>query len=311
MSRKARLNRTMDLTQSEKDLLKKLVVPQNSVNDFASMINKIIHGNTFQLIEKIANNSIDLLILDPPYNLSKKFGSNSFKAKDEKAYSEWFSSWFNILLNKLKKSASVYICCDWKTSTIIYDLIKSNLKVRNRITWEREKGRGAIKNWKNCHEDIWFATVSNHYTFNSRDVKLKRKVLAPYRDNGNAKDWVEEENNKFRVTFPSNLWNDITVPFWSMPENTSHPTQKPEKLIAKLILASSNEGDLILDPFLGSGTTAAVSKKLNRNFIGIEEQLEYCCLAQKRLIEAEKNKTIQGYDGKNFWERNSLRYYKS
>jgi len=91
-----------------------------------------------------------------------------------------------------------------------------------------------------------------------------------------------------------------------MPENTDHPTQKPEKLLAKIILASSNIDDIIFDPFLGSGTTAVVAKKLNRNFVGIEIDKYYCCLAQKRLITAEKDKRIQGYEDGIFWERNTL-----
>ena len=108
-------------------------------------------------------------------------------------------------------------------------------KINNRITWEREKGRGAKSNWKNCSEDIWFCTMTDNFTFNVEDVKIKRQVLAPYKENGKPKDWVSVEKENFRTTFPSNIWTDITVPFWSMPENTDHPTQKPEKLVAKII----------------------------------------------------------------------------
>jgi site-specific DNA-methyltransferase (adenine-specific) len=178
--------------------------------------------------------------------------------------------------------------------------------VRNRITWEREKGRGALSNWKNCSEDIWFCTVSNQYTFNLEAVKLKRRVMAPYTDNtGNPKDWEKTQTGNYRLTYPSNLWTDVTVPFWSMPENTDHPTQKPEKLLAKLILASSNSGDLIFDPFLGSGTSAVVAQKLARRFVGIELDATYCCLATKRLAIALQDPTIQGYSEGVFRERNT------
>ena len=177
--------------------------------------------------------------------------------------------------------------------------------MRNRITWEREKGRGAKANWKNASEDIWFFTVSDEYTFNLDDVKLKRKVVAPYTSNGEPKDWDKGENGNFRITHPSNLWTDISVPFWSMPENTEHPTQKPEKLLAKIILASTNEGDAILDPFAGSGTTAVTAKKLGRNFTVIESDENYCLLALKRLEMAETDARIQGYDDGVFWERNA------
>lgn len=186
-------------------------------------------------------------------------------------------------------------------------VLEKYLTVRNRITWQREKGRGAMRNWKNSMEDIWFATVSDRYTFNVGDVKVRRRVLAPYRENGQPKDWEETEDGRFRNTFPSNFWNDISVPYWSMPENTAHPTQKPEKLLAKLILASSSPGDLVLDPFLGSGSTSVTAKKLGRHFIGIEQSAQYCVWAEKRLEMAEHDKSIQGYRDGVFWERNTRR----
>jgi site-specific DNA-methyltransferase (adenine-specific) len=153
--------------------------------------------------------------------------------------------------------------------------------------------------------------MSDDYAFNEEKVKLRRNVLAPYRENnGSPKDWREFGNNSYRDTAPSNIWTDITVPFWSMPENTEHPTQKPEKLLAKIILASSNEGDIVLDPFLGSGTTSVVAKKLGRNFVGIERELEYCLLAEKRLMYAGRDRRIQGFEDGVFWERNSLKRMK-
>ena len=137
-------------------------------------------------------------------------------------------------------------------------------------------------------------------------MKQKRRVLAPYRNaDGQPKDWVKTDRGNCRLTHPSNIWTDISVPFWSMPENTDHPTQKPEKLIAKLILASSNPGDLVLDPFLGSGTTAVVAQKLGRDFIGVEQNQDYCCWALKRLQLAQHDRTIQGYADGIFWERNT------
>jgi site-specific DNA-methyltransferase (adenine-specific) len=135
---------------------------------------------------------------------------------------------------------------------------------------------------------------------------MKRRVLAPYKENGKPKDWIENKESNYRITFPSNIWNDITIPFWSMPENTDHPTQKPEKLLAKIILASSNEGDMIFDPFLGSGTTAVTASKLGRNFCGLEIDEYFCLLAQKRLNLAMKEKSIQGFSDGLFWERNTL-----
>ena len=153
-------------------------------------------------------------------------------------------------------------------------------------------------------EDIWFATNSDKYTFNLNAVKIRRKVLAPYRVDGRPKDWEESEDGNYRDTCPSNFWDDITVPFWSMPENTAHPTQKPEKLIAKIILASSDEGDTVFDPFAGSGTTLTVAKKLNRRYIGIEKEKQYCIWSEYRLQMADTDKEIQGLKNGVFLERN-------
>lgn len=185
---------------------------------------------------------------------------------------------------------------------MVYSVTSKYFRVLNRITWEREKGRGAFNNWKNCSEYIWYFVNGNQPKFNLDSVKLKRKVVAPYRSNGIPKDWKDTRNGKFRLTSPSNLWTDITVPFWSMAENTEHPTQKPEKLIAKLVLVSSDKGDMVFDPFLGSGTTAVFAKKLERNFLGIEAEKEYCLLAQKRIELAEENSRIQGYENRIFLE---------
>ncbi len=249
---------------------------------------------------------VDLLIVDPPYNLSKNYHGSLFKEKKTDAYQAWFRNVISKLKPTLKPTASIYVCSDWKTSMLIAPILAEFFDVKNRITWEREKGRGATSNWKNNTEDIWFCTCSSDYSFNVDQVKLKRRVLAPYRDaNGHPKDWDEDETGNYRLTSPSNIWTDVTVPFWSMPENTDHPTQKPEKLMAKLILASSNRGDLVLDPFNGSGSTSVVAKKLGRHFCGIEQNHQYCCWALKRLAIADSVPSIQGYADGVFWERNS------
>jgi len=251
---------------------------------------------------------VDLMFADPPYNLTKSFNDRKFKKISIDKYSEWLDSWLSLVSRILKPAASIYICGDWRSSAAIHRLGEKYFIPQNRITWEREKGRGAKSNWKNCAEDIWFFTVSENYYFNVDAVMLKRQVIAPYTDrNGDPKDWTETENGRFRVTHPSNLWTDLTVPYWSMPENTDHPTQKPEKLLAKIILASSKSGDLVFDPFNGSGTTTVVAKKLERHYLGVEIDETYCCLAQKRLDQVSADRTIQGYVDGVFWERNTLK----
>lgn len=267
---------------------------------------RTIHDDMMRVVPWLPENTIDLLVLDPPYNLPRAFGEKRFAQMSAASYADWIDSWLVPLLPKLKADASVYFCGDWRSSSVVQVVAERYFKVRNRITWEREKGRGAARNWKNSSEDIWFCTVGDTYTFNLDNVMVRRKVLAPYtHEDGNPKDWVQDSRGDYRDTCPSNLWTDLTVPFWSMPENTDHPTQKPEKLLAKLILASSRPGDWVLDPFLGSGTTSVVAKKLARRFVGIESDLHFACLAEKRLQLAADHPEIQGYDHGVFWERNS------
>jgi site-specific DNA-methyltransferase (adenine-specific) len=271
----------------------------------------IVNKDVFEVLGLLPDGFADLLILDPPYNLTKTFTSTTFRKKSITEYAEWFENLLVKSLPALKNTASVYVCSEWYSSTAVHLVLDKFLKVRNRITWEREKGRGARRNWKNASEDIWLATVSDDYVFNVEDVKLKRRVIAPYTDiSGAPKDWDDTSAGQFRLTHPSNLWNDITVPFWSMPENTDHPTQKPEKLFAKLILASTNQGDLVFDPFMGVGSSIVTAKKLNRRFLGVEIEREYCLLAAKRLHLAELEATIQGYQDGVFWERNTLNAQK-
>jgi site-specific DNA-methyltransferase (adenine-specific) len=250
----------------------------------------------------------NLLFLDPPYNLDKRFGDTKFAKRSVDEYTAWLAQLLDVLLPTLKPQGTAYICGDWLTSASVFIAASERLIVRNRITWEREKGRGARANWKNTNEDIWFCTRSDDYTFNVDAVKLRRRVIAPYRDStGEPRDWKETADGNFRDTHPSNLWTDITVPFWSMPENTDHPTQKSEKLLAKLILASTKGGDVVFDPFLGSGTASVVARKLGRRYVGIELVEDFSLLAEKRIAMAGQDGAIQGYADRVFWERNSLR----
>jgi site-specific DNA-methyltransferase (adenine-specific) len=299
-------NRTLTLSTEERQRLRQTLVNPPIPQSPEALVDRIICADAHSTIASLSQGFVDLVILDPPYNLTKQFGATTFREMSLADYECWFEEWFVRLLPTLKQTATLYVCGDWKSSAAIHQVLAKHTVVRNRITWEREKGRGAQANWKNASEDIWFATMSKDYTFNVDAVKLKRRVIAPYRVDGQPKDWEETHDGGFRLTHPSNLWTDITVPFWSMPENTDHPTQKPEKLIAKLLLASTNKGDLVLDPFLGSGTTASVARKLDRRFLGIEVDTDYACLAAKRVEVATSDRSIQGYSDGVFWERNSL-----
>jgi site-specific DNA-methyltransferase (adenine-specific) len=302
-SGRAPRNRTIEVTARDARRLRSQVTETGQVTDLTR--NSIVHGDSVTVLSDLKRSTFNLLFADPPYNLTKQFGTEKFRSINADAYEQWLDAWLRLCVPLLKQTASVYICGDWRSSASIQRAGSKYFKLQNRITWEREKGRGAKRNWKNAAEDIWFFTVSDRFTFNLDAVKQRRRVIAPYRENGKPKDWNESDKGNFRDTHPSNIWTDITVPFWSMPENTDHPTQKPEKLLAKIILASTNPGDLILDPFAGSGTTAVVAKKLGRDFVAVESDAEYCLLAAKRLELAETDKSIQGFEDSVFWERNS------
>ena len=298
-------NRTVTLEDTEIEKFRSRLVKPDS-RDF---IDRTINADLLEALPLLSDEFADLIIIDPPYNLTKNFNGKIFSARSENSYEEYLASWFPQVCRKLKPNGSLYLCGDWKCTAALQRAMESELTILNRITWQREKGRGAKANWKNGMEDIWFGVKNpSDYYFDIEAVKQKRRVIAPYREGGKGgkpKDWEESEDGNFRLTCPSNFWDDISVPFWSMPENTDHPTQKPEKLYAKLILASSRPGDLIFDPFLGSGTASVVAKKLGRHWCGIELNEEYCMLAEKRLEMADSDKSIQGYSDGVFWERNT------
>jgi site-specific DNA-methyltransferase (adenine-specific) len=302
-------NRTLSCTAEEIERFSLDLTELKKSSLLVDLVGKVINQDVFDAAKFLPKAFADLIILDPPYNLFKNYHGHVFNRKEQQEYANYFAKILEAILPTLKPNGTIYVCADWKTSMHIAPVLEEHLHVRNRITWEREKGRGAKTNWKNNTEDIWFCTKSStdDYIFNVDAVKLKRKVIAPYRDTeGNPKDWSENEDGNYRLTHPSNIWTDITIPFWSMPENTDHPTQKPEKLIAKLILASTLSNGVVFDPFLGSGTTAVVCKKLDRQFVGVEQNTEYCCWTMKRLAIAGRESTIQGYADGVFWERNSL-----
>lgn len=303
-------NRTITVAEDEKPLLRSFITLPDQING-TELRDTIINADLFDVIDLVPDEVADLIIIDPPYNLTKDFNGNTFSARSSDDYESYLRTWFPKVCRKLNPTGSLYLCGDWKCTAALQKVMSEHLTILNRITWQREKGRGAKANWKNSMEDIWFGVKDPHaYYFNVEAVKMKRRVIAPYRVEGKPKDWDESNDGNFRLTYPSNFWDDISIPFWSMPENTDHPTQKPEKLYAKLILASSKPGDVIFDPFMGSGTAAVTAKKLGRHYIGVELNDEYCLWAAKRLQMAETDSAIQGYSDGVFWERNTLAQQK-
>ena len=259
----------------------------------------LIKETCFNSSNYIKDDSVDLFFCDPPYNILNSQEWDSQWKNNEEFYA-WTEEWIQLMYNQLKKNGSAYICISWQHSHMFHIILeKVGFIITNRITWKRDKGRGSKNNWKSMHEDIFLVTKSKKYTFNIDDVMVEKKVIAPYRDEeGNPKDWwVNDDGEKVRLTYPGNLWTDFSVPFWSSkevrsyaktkrtPQNTlqKHPTQKPKDLVKRCILASSNENDLVVDYFLGSGTTLVVCKDTNRKCIGFETNEEYQKIIEKRM----------------------------
>ena len=265
---KAPKNKTIDLELDEGRAYFERCVRVEAPAALEAVLDRTICGDCFEVLPLLPRGCADLLIADPPYNLTKDYHGARFHRMDDEAYEEYTIRWLEAALPVLKPGGSVYIC------------------------------------------DIWFATLSEDYYFDADAVRQRRRVLAPYRQDGQPKDWEETADGRFRDTAPSNFWDDLSIPYWSMPENTAHPTQKPEKLMAKLILASCPPGGVVLDPFLGSGSSAVTAKKLGRRFLGIEQNPRYCVWCETRLELAERDPAIQGYTDGVFWERNTYALQK-
>lgn len=308
MKERATHNKTLTLSPEEEASLIARLSKVNTPATADEIIDKVYCQDLMEALPLLPQHVADLLVIDPPYNIARDFGGLKTTKQSDQKYFEYVMQWLPKTLQLLKPNGSVYICCDWASSSVIYQAMKAcDITIRNRITWQREKGRGSKDNWKNGMEDIWYGVMdAKQFFFDVEAVKQKRKVLAPYRSSdGSPKDWEETDEGKYRLTCPSNFWDDISIPYWSMAENTDHPTQKSEKLLAKLILSSCPEGGLVVDPFLGSGTTAVTALKLKRHYLGVEMNPQYAAWALKRLEKALSDPRIQGFSEGVFWERNS------
>ena len=201
MKAKAPRNRTIELDNKQIALYAKRAIKLSAPAATKAVTDKIILQDSLRAMNYLPDACVDLMIADPPYNLTKNFAGTTFKEMALKEYQKWLEKWLKKTVRILKPNASIYICSDWKTSIAIPEVAGKYFVLQNRISWEREKGRGSKNNWKNCLEDIWFFTKSDTYTFNLDAVKIQRPVIAPYRDEkGLPKDWIDEGKSKFRYT---------------------------------------------------------------------------------------------------------------
>lgn len=234
-------------------------------------------GDALIELKKIKSSSVDLIIADPPYNLKKNYGNNN----DDKEFNEYLNftnSWMAEAKRVLKKDGTIYVFMGVKFISYLFKILEKDLSLiyNSWITWHYTQGMGKTKGFSPRHDDILVFNKSEDYIFNLDAIRVPQKF---YR-----------ERNNMRGANPGDVWEFSHI-HYSNPNRQNHPTQKPEGLIERLVLASSNEKDLVLDPFFGSGTTARVCQQLNRNFVGIELNPKYKKLTQERL-----KKKFNGFD---------------
>jgi len=240
-------------------------------------INKVIQGDCLEVMKDIPNNSIDLVVTDPPYGIDySAFRSGKGNLINDDNL-EWTKDFFCLLKNKVKKNSHLYCFCDPEMIPDFIFEIRKYWKIRNILTIPRAiKGNGGDRIFQQQFEFCIFATYGDGRKFN------KTKILET--SNGYRKD-KRYGAKKWCYRLPDN-W------FWTIASThnlkRNHPTEKNWKCIKYMLLLSSNENDIILDPFLGSGTTSVVCKKLNRRFIGIEISPEYCNISRKRINNVPK-----------------------
>jgi adenine-specific DNA-methyltransferase len=260
---------------------------------------KIIYADIFDGLNTIKDNSIDLIFIDPPYNIGKKFGDFIEKWDKEEDYIEWCYQWIDLCINKLKKNGSMYIMTSTEAMPYFDIYIRKKMKILSRIVWSYDSsGVQAKKYYGSLYEPILFCVKNeSNYIFNYEDILVEAKTgstrkLIDYRGK------IPKPYNTKKV--PGNTWYFPRVRY-RMKEYENHPSQKPEILLERIIKASSNEGDIILDPFSGTFTTCSVAKKLGRRAIGIENQKEYIKIGLRRLEMEKKFKgEILTKDLKNF-----------
>lgn len=256
---------------------------------FGTDNHKIIHGDALEALRiHVVDNSVDLIFADPPYNIGKNFNGQIEKWATEESYLNWCYEWLTLCIKKLKPNGSFYVMTATQFMPYFDIFLRKKLNILSRIVWSYDSsGVQAKKYFGSMYEPILYCVKDkNNYTFNSNQILVEAKTgskrkLIDYRKT------VPTVYNTEKV--PGNVW-DFSRVRYRMDEYESHPTQKPISLLERIIKASSNEQDLILDPFSGTFTTCAVAKGLNRNCIGIEIQDEYVKIGLRRLQLAKDYK---------------------
>ena len=237
----------------------------------------IILGNCINELKSLDSCSVDLIIADPPYNVGKDYGNTSDKL-DFNDYIAFTKEWLVECHHVLKYSGTIYVFVGFRFISYIYQILEKELNMNfiNWISWHYTQGIGKTKGFSPRHDDILMFSKTSTYKFNLDDIRIPQKY---YR-----------KVNNMRGANPGDVW-EVSHIHYCQKGRQQHPTQKPEALIERMVLASSNEGDMVVDPFCGSGTTMRVCQQLKRNGIGIEINEEYVKLAKERL-----NRPFEGFD---------------
>ena len=237
----------------------------------------IILGNCINELKSLDSCSVDLIIADPPYNVGKDYGNTSDKL-DFNDYIAFTKEWLVECHRVLKDSGTIYVFVGFRFISYIYQILEKELNMNfiNWISWHYTQGIGKTKGFSPRHDDILMFSKTSIYKFNLDDIRIPQKY---YR-----------KVNNMRGANPGDVW-EVSHIHYCQKGRQQHPTQKPEALIERMVLASSNEGDMVVDPFCGSGTTMRVCQQLKRNGIGIEINEEYVKLAKERL-----NRPFEGFD---------------
>ena len=249
---------------------------------------KIIHGDALEVLRKLPDNSVDLIFADPPYNIGKNFNGHIEKWSSDDEYLKWCYKWLDLCIQKLKPDGSFYVMTATQFMPFFDIYLRGKLEILSRLVWYYDSsGVQAKKYYGSMYEPILFCVKDkNNYKFNTQDILVEAKTgakrkLIDYRKS------IPTIYNTEKV--PGNVWEFARVRY-RMDEYENHPTQKPIALLERIIKASSNLGDVVLDPFSGTFTTCFVAKELGRNSIGIELQNEYVKIGLRRLNLANEYK---------------------
>ena len=257
------------------------------MKEYGNNNHKIYQGDAVKVLQtKIEDNSIDLIFVDPPYNIGKDFNGRKDKWTNDEDYLNWCYQWIELLLKKLKNSGSLYIMTSTQFIPYFDIYLRDKIEILSRIVWSYDSSGVQAKNYYgSMYEPILFCVKDKKkYTFNSDEILVEAKTgskrkLIDYRKN------PPQPYNTKKV--PGNVWDFPRVRY-RMSEYENHPTQKPIALLERIIKASTNEGDIVLDPFSGTFTTSYVAKKLNRKSIGIEIDEDYSKIGIRRVLEQLK-----------------------